>query len=128
MNTFSMVRENILPHNILRAAPLAALPGMKFRKINAKAIIMEKVTPIITSECSLAFSEIGPNRRAMRVEKPIAHNKGSMDMTKPKAAPAKAAWDMQKPMEERFMRTTNTPINEQTTPARTEPMIAVIIS
>jgi len=81
----------MLPQRMRNAAPLAACPGMKFRNMNAKAIIIEKRNPITTLLSSRAFSEIGPRIIAVTNEKNIALIKGSIETISPNAAPANAA-------------------------------------
>jgi len=100
---------------------------MKFKKIKARAIIIEKRKPIITLFSNLAFSASGPNIRAVKNENRIAENKGSNDIINPNAAPANAACDIQNPIDERFILTTKTPIVEHTNPARIEPIMDVNI-
>ena len=93
-----------------------------------RAIMEEKRTPMITSALSFALSATGPSRRATSKVNPRAVGRGSTSRKSPKAAPAKAAWDMQKPMEERFILRTKIPTREHTKPASTDPTMAVIRS
>ena len=83
--------EKILPHRIRNAAPLAAWPGMKFRNIKARAIIIEKRKPITTLLSSRAFSASGPRISAVPNENITALIKGSNETINPNAAPANAA-------------------------------------
>ena len=119
---------NMLPHSILRAVPVAASPGDRLRKMNARAIMRENMMPMTTSVFNLARFATGARNTAAMHANSIAVIRGSTSTSTPKAAPAKAAWDMQKPIDAMFRRTTNTPAIEHDSPARMDPRVAVIRS
>lgn len=115
----------ILPQSILSAEMLAAVVGNRLKKINARAILSEKIMPSITSGDRFDRSEIGPINNATINENNNAIRRGSISKRRPSAAPAKAACDMAYPIDEIFNLTTKTPIIEQVTPARIAPIIAI---
>ena len=87
----SIVMPKMLPHNMERAAELIAVWGTRFKKINPREIINEKIIPRMTLVGNFAFSARGPNRTATPTENTTAINNGFTERTSPRAAPAKAA-------------------------------------
>jgi len=100
---------------------LIAESGIKLRKVKPRAIVKENRIPRIISGCNLDWSVRGPKIKATRIEKAKAIQRGGRSSARPKAEPAKAACDIQKPREVSFIRTIKVPIREQTTPARQVP-------
>ncbi len=120
--TSFMVIPRTLPQS-RESAPLPiAVLGARLMKIRPRAIISGKIAPMIVSARSLESSERGPRTAAVPTANRIAIHKGSTAATaNPNAAPAKAAWDMANPSEDRFIRTTNTPIWLHSIPLRRLP-------
>lgn len=123
VSIFSTVIPRMLPHKMDSAVELIAVWGVRFKKINPKEIINEKMMPKMTLVGKCAFSANGPRITATPVDRIRAITSGSTDMTNPRAAPAKAAWDMANPREDKFMRTTKEPTNEQEIPVNPAPII-----
>lgn len=116
-----MLIPRILPHNILIAVLLIAVSGIKFKKIRPSAMVEENIIPRIILGCNFALSVRGPKIIATVVENIKAIRSGLYERASPRAEPAKAACDIQKPKEVNFILTMKTSIKEHTMPAKDAP-------
>jgi len=69
--------------------------GDRVKKTKAKAMLRGKIMLVITSACSRALSATGPMKKAVIEENMNAVVRGFTAIATPKAAPAKAPWDIQ---------------------------------
>lgn len=121
----SLVMETTLPQRTLATSLERPTWGERVRKMKAKAMFRGKAMLVTRSTGIRALSATGPMRRAVAAEKSRAVKRGFIEIATPKAAPAKAPWDMEYPIAESLILATNTPIKPVRRPDRIQAMRAL---